>query len=137
MMKTDEQAPFPVHKQLQILLEYGLPQRERPSLNELARATGMSGQACANLLQGKSDNPRLQTLQSLCEYFGVSLDYFTCASAAECRAYLYLYRLRATSSLLTEIESAAERLSSRGQRNVLAVMEWMHLAAPSGRKDLT
>lgn len=129
-MKTEHiPEPFPVHLQIQTLLDYGLPTTSKPSIRKLAEAIGISSQTCANLIQGNSENPRLSTLLGLSRYFGVSLDYFMCSSAGECRAYLYRHRLRSTSALVAEIESTAIRLSHSGQRNVLTVMEWMQLAS--------
>ena len=138
MMKTED-APHPLtlQAQIRVLLDYGRPECPEPSLNELAEATGLSDQTWANLLQGKSTNPRLNTLLALCQYFGVSLDYFACTSEEACRTYLYAHRLRDRSPLITDIETAASGLSPQGERNVLAMMEWMRLAAQALRSPLT
>ena len=58
-MKTeDTPQPLPLQTQIQVLLDYSHPERPEPSLSELAKATGLSDQTWANLLQGKSTNPR-------------------------------------------------------------------------------
>lgn len=137
-MKTETASTdFPVHVQIQLLLDYGMPNSAQPHLSELAEATGLSDQTWANLLQGKSTNPRLNTLLSLCQYYEISLDYFDCTSETACREYLYVHRLRSLSPLLGPIETAADRLSPQGQRNVLAIMEWMRLATRALRATLT
>lgn len=126
--KTDP-TDFPLHAQIQLLLDCDAADCSQSRFSELAKATGLSDQTWANLLQGKSTNPRLNTLLILCQFFGISLDYFNCTSETECREYLYIHRLRLTSPLLDPIETAADRLSPQGQRNVLAIMEWMRMAA--------
>ena len=138
MMKTEDlPQPLSLQAQIRVLLDYGRPEHPEPSLSELAEATGLSDQTWANLLQGKSTNPRLNTLLALCQYFDVSLDYFACTSEDACRTYLYAHRLRDRSPHISDIEAAASRLSPRGQRNVLAMMEWMRRAARSLRSTLT
>lgn len=120
-----------VSEQIRLLLESAAG--AEVNISQVAQATGISDQALANLLQGKSANPRLSTLLALCQHSGISLDYFACETEAACRAYLYHHQMQAASPLLGEIENAAMHLSPKGQRNVLAIMEWMQRAVPAGR----
>lgn len=117
--------PLPFAEQLRLLLEQGLSDNTVLTLSEISEATGLSDQTLANLLQGKSINPRLTTLRALCQYFDISLDYFACTSEKACLAYLFVHRHRKHSPELTEIEAITERISTRGQNNVLSLMELM------------
>lgn len=132
-MKTEAEynTQISVSEQIRLLLELGTG--ADINISQVAQATGISDQALANLLQGKSANPRLSTLLALCQHYGISLDYFACESEAACRAYLYHHQMQAASPLIGAIENAAAHLSPKGQRNVLAIMEWMRLAAPAVR----
>lgn len=121
--------PVSISDQIRLLLE--LDAGAKINISQVARATGISDQALANLLKGKSANPRLSTLLALCQHYSISLDYFACESEAACRAYLYHHQMQAASPLIGEIENAAARLSPKGQRNVLTIMEWMQRAAPA------
>jgi transcriptional regulator with XRE-family HTH domain len=112
-----------VSDQIAGLLEYAKSTGQETDLSEIAHQTGITYQALANLVQGKVSNPRLNTLLALCQYFGISLDYFNCESEAACREYLYVH-LASQSSLINEIEQASAPLSAKGQRNVLAIMAW-------------
>lgn len=128
--EAESRSPISAGEQIRLLLEAGA--EADVSISQVAQATGISDQALANLLQGKSANPRLSTLLALCRHYGISLDYFACESETACRAYLYRHQM-AASSLIGEIENAAAHLSPKGQRNVLAIMEWMRLAVPAAR----
>lgn len=129
-MKTEAgyNLQISVGEQVRLLLE--LRTEADVNISRIAQATGISDQALANLIQGKSVNPRLSTLLTLCQHYGISLDYFACETEAECRAYLYNHQMQIASPLICEIESAAAHLSPKGQRNVLAIIEWMQRASP-------
>lgn len=121
-----------VSEQISLLLEYGAEATGgRHSLSEIAEATGISYQALANLIQGKSTNPRLNTLLAICQYYGISLDYFACETVDACQECLYRHQVRVGCSLIGEIEHVSGSLSPKGRRNVLAIMEWMRLATPT------
>ncbi len=129
-MKTEAVLGMTISEQVRVLFSYNTAPRSIPNFTEIAGATGISDQTLANLLQGKSTNPRLKTLLALCQYYGISLDYFECETVAACREYLYTHQFRRASSLLSEIAVEAGRLSAKGQRNVLTLMEWMRLGNP-------
>jgi transcriptional regulator with XRE-family HTH domain len=112
-----------VSDQIAVLLEYAMSAGQETGLTEIARQTGITYQALANLVQGKVSNPRLNTLLALCEYFGISLDYFNCELETACREYLYVH-VASKQPLISEIEQASAPLSDKGQRNVLAIMDW-------------
>lgn len=129
-MKIESEIGMTLSEQVRVLLSYNTTPRIVPNFTEIAEATGISDQTLANLLQGKSTNPRLRTLLTLCQYYGISLDYFECETVAACREYLYAHQCRHASSLLSEIAAESGRLSAKGQRNVLTLMEWMRLGTP-------
>src|SRR5690606_10999217 len=99
-MKTEANSPISASDQIRLLLESA--GEGDINIRQLAKAIGISDQALANLLQGKSANPRLSTLLALCQHYGISLDYFACESETACREYLYRHQLQATSSLIGE-----------------------------------
>ena len=121
--------PVNVRWQIAYLLENGVDtQGSTHTLADVAHATGISYQTLANLIEGKSSNPRLKTLQTLCQFYGISLDYFACETETDCQNYLVQHRMQVASPVMHEIASAYGDLSPRGQRNVLAIVEWMRLA---------
>jgi transcriptional regulator with XRE-family HTH domain len=121
--------PVEVCWQIAQLLEHGVDiQGETHTLAEVANATGITYQTLANLVSGKSTNPRLKTLQALCCVYGISLDYFSCETEQICLDYLTQHRLQAASPVMHEITRAYDTLSAKGQRNVLTILEWMRVA---------
>lgn len=118
-------SAFPFCLQLTLLIE-AVPQSSGQPypVADLARQMGVSPQALLNLLNDKSHHPRLDTVRRLCRVYGISLDYFECATEAACLDYLARHRV-ASSTQLQEISRSAETLTPRGQRNVLKILEWL------------
>lgn len=87
----------------------------------------MSPQALLNLLDDSSHYPRLETVRRLCRVYGISMDYFDCSTEKDCLDYLARQRV-IRSTELEEIARSAEALTSRGQRNVLNILEWLRRA---------
>lgn len=112
-------------QQVSLLINEGIASTgQSASVAEVARAIGVSHQALMNLVRGKSDNPRLDTVRGLCAFYNISLDYFDCPTEDACRHYLIEQRQTA---LLREIALLSARLSPKGQRNVLALIEWVRV----------
>jgi len=112
-------------QQFHILLDLLRDPHGKPySLGTLAQAAHVSDQSLTYLLDGRSQSPRLETIRSICYFYHISLDYFDCATEAECRAYL-VRRLAQSSSLLQDIAAEAATLTPKGQRNVLTMLEWL------------
>lgn len=124
---SNEDVAF--QEQFRLLLETQRdPQGQPYSLAAVAKAVGLSEQALAYLLDGRSQQPRLDTLRRLCRFFQISLDYFQCETAAACRAFL-----AQQSPTLTAVAHESETLSSGGQHNVLSILEWLRRARPSSQ----
>ena len=122
-----------ISEQIAILLDYGLNANgSTPGLREVAEDCGISDQTLVNLVKGNATNPRLKTLLALCGYYRISLDYFAAESEATCLEYLNTHRLKNATPLVGEISQAASRLSPKGQRNILAMMDWMEAAMQAG-----
>lgn len=115
-------------RQLRLLMEIKGTTSSR-TVTEVAEAVGISAQTLFNLLHGRSDNPRLETLRSLCRYYDISLDYFDCSDEAACFAYLADHHLKSASPLIQQIQAQTRELSPKGWRNILAALEWMRLAS--------
>lgn len=93
----------------------------------LAREIGLSHQALLNLVQDKAANPKLTTLLSVCDFFKISLDYFTCETREDCLDHLKRQRLKHATDLIREIQAISCHLSPKGQHNALMVLRWIAL----------
>jgi transcriptional regulator with XRE-family HTH domain len=119
---------IPLKRQLSLLLETSRDGEGHVySLPHIAAETGITLQTLHNLLNGKAQNPRLDTLQSLCKFFGISLDYFGLTSEAQCRTYLAKKKLDTASPLIQEIATQSQKLSKKGRHNVLTILQWIEL----------
>jgi hypothetical protein len=96
---------------------------------DTARATGIPLQTLLYLLDGTSSSPRLSTARALCVGFDISLDYFDCATEEECQRYLAQRWLRNAPEAARQLADEAQRLSPRGQHNILSILEWIRRAA--------
>ncbi|QDO51665.1 helix-turn-helix transcriptional regulator [Streptomyces sp. RLB3-5] len=99
----------------------------RPYTNaEVARATGISASAIAQLRQGAKPNPTLKTIEALASYFGVTTDYFSKGMSDE-----RVSRIVAALQMLDTAEKAgveglfarASGLSADSLRTITAVIE--------------
>ncbi len=134
-MTTPDPRHLSFARQLALLSEVQTAEDGHPpTIADIARATQLSEQTLLNLLHGRADNPRLETLRAICAFFGVPMDYFACETEAACRAYLYQQRLQTASPLVQQILHETTALSARGQRNILTALEWMS-AAPHGNSS--
>lgn len=114
-----------LQQQLQLLWKYVLVEGGKTSTAEVSRRTGITQQALLNLLHGRVHDPRLDTLQRLAQYFGVSLDYFSLTSEAACLAYLaQAGRLGTAPDLLQHINAQASTLSPAMLHNILTLIQW-------------
>ena len=121
---SDEQV-VSTSEQIAILIEEGTTKTgQTATITEVAKAIGISHQGMMNLVQGKSNNPRLRTLQGFCQLYGITLDYFACTTKEECRYYLAQHQ---RTSLLDEIAEESAKLSPKGERNVLSLLEWVRI----------
>lgn len=113
-------------RQIAILLENGVDTHGQSyTLASAAAATGISDQALSNLLHGKTESPRLETVRALCHLYGISLSYFDLEAEEACRAYLSRHRQRFGPATVREIVSLSDQLSPRGKRNILAILHWI------------
>lgn len=118
--------------QMQLLLEHTAAPNKRPStIATLARAMGLSQQTLQNILQGRIDNPRLDTLRVLCQFYGISLDYFDLPTEERCRHYLAAKQLTSAAPVMQHIQRETHDLTEQGQRNILSALEWINAASPS------
>lgn len=121
-----------LQQQLQLLWKYVLVEGEKTSTAEVSRRTGITQQALLNLLHGRVHDPRLDTLQHLVRYFGISLDYFSLTSEAACLAYLaQAGRLGTAPDLLQYINDQASTLSPAMIHDILTLMQWRVMGARS------
>ena len=115
---------LPFSRQFALLLEL----RERAGLPpytpaDTARATGIPLQTLLYLLDGQSSSPRLNTARQLCQCFDITLDYFDCATEADCQQYLADRWLSGAPGQAQQLAAEVEQLSPRGRRNILALIE--------------
>lgn len=107
-------------EQLRILIDSD-PARRNTSANQLAEAMGITAQTLLNLINGKSEYPRLSTVRAICELFNIPLNYFMCTSADECRSYLR--RHGQFSGTIRAIHESMQTLSPKSQYNVATIVE--------------
>lgn len=119
-----------IQVQLHLLISHIMDTTGKPfTVADVARGTGLTQQTLLNLLHGRADNPRLDTLQQLCEFYNISMDYFNCANEAQCLHFLAVSgRLGVDPDTLRTIEAEAETLSAESRTSVLAMLEWRLLA---------
>ena len=117
---------LPFSRQLEVLMELR-ESIDRPPHTpaDVARATGISLQTLLNLLNGRSNSPRLTTARQLCTCFEITLDYFGCTTIEECQNYLMQRWLTEAPEPVRSIADVAGGISPRGQRNILSIMEWL------------
>ena len=113
-------------RQLELLFQHVYHTNGRLSyVYEVAQATDIAEQTLLNLLHDRATQPRLNTLLTLCDYFGISLDYFSLPTEKACLWYLASIRKLGKAPLILEhIEREAVALSPQGIANVLAILQW-------------
>jgi len=112
-------------QQLALLLEEGIDtQGHTHTLASLAAKSGVSDQALANLLSGKTGSPRLLTVRAICAVYGLSIDYFDLDTERACRLQLEQHR-RAQLPLIAEIAHMADQLSPDDQQSLNTVIRWI------------
>jgi transcriptional regulator with XRE-family HTH domain len=77
------------------------------------------------LVHEKASNPKLTTLLALCQFYKITLDYFTCESREVCLAYLKQHRLKNAPPLIQEIALISSQLSPKGRRSAFLVLQWI------------
>ena len=121
-----------LQQQLQLLWNNVLAENGKISTAEVSRRTGITQQALLNLLHGRVHDPRLDTLQCLVRYFGISLDYFSLTSETACLAYLaQAGRLGAAPDVLQHINAQASTLSPAMLHDILTLIQWRVMSASS------
>lgn len=116
-----------VKDRLNALFAMNNPKTGRPYVNaDVARATGISASAIAQLRQGVKPNPTLNTIEALGDFFGVTPDYFSRQTTDE-----HARRIVAGLEMLDAAEKAgvvglfarASGLSEDSLRTIRAVIE--------------
>lgn len=121
-----------IARQMQLLLEYTPEPNTRPStIDSLAEALGITQQTLQNILHERIDNPRLNTLKALCQFYRISLDYFDLPTEEKCRHYLAAQQLKQAPVAVQLIENETHNLTGKAQRNVLSALKWISAAFPS------
>ena len=121
--------------QLDLLLRLGVDQSGQSlTINDLARRSRLSRQTFQKLLDGTSQQPRLNTLRVLTAIYGVSLDYFSFSNTQTATAYLMQHRLRHSTPLIQEIASNTQHLSPQARRNIETMVSWMESISQATQK---
>lgn len=135
-MKDKSVKPMAVKDLLEFLFNHIHHPENRPySITEVADATGLSYVTIYTILQGRSKKPTLPTVQALCTFFGVPLNFFECKSYDECYAVLENNRVTEEESEnqpsnieLGEIIFRARELSPEAQQDLLTLIKWVQAA---------
>ena len=124
---------FPVSKKVNLLFRVFLKFDGKSYTNrEVAEYVGVSIPTLVTIRNRPALNPTLSTLQGICKFFGVPLDYFNCETEAECldlikRVQIGNYGMRTSeaSPLIRQIIEKTMRMSSESQQEVLKVVTWI------------
>lgn len=112
-------------RQLLILLREGIDtDGHKHNMASLAAKSGLSAQALAKMLSGKTRSPRLLTIRAVCAVYALPIDYFDCDTEAACRAWLERHH-RTRSPLIAEIARIADQLSPHHRHSLNAVIRWL------------
>ena len=115
--------PFPFREQLRILIQtLAAPDGNAYNITAIASATDLSAQSLLYMLDGRTNNPRLDSLRRICRFYNISLDYFECSSEEECRSFLAQNTAHLASPLVREIDQNAEALTPSDKSQVLRLI---------------
>jgi transcriptional regulator with XRE-family HTH domain len=122
----DDQFPF--REQLRLLIQtIPAPDGSEYDITAIANATGLSAQSLLYMLDGRTSNPRLDSLRNICWFYDISLDYFECSSEEECRSFLAQNAAQRASSLVHEIDQKAEALTPSDKSRVLRLIDRLNV----------
>lgn len=116
--------PFPFREQLRILIQT-IPASDGNAygISIIAKVTGLSAQSLVYMLDGRTNNPRLDSLRRICRFYNISLDYFKCNSEEKCRGFLAQNAAYKASPLIREIDQKAEALTPSDKSRVLRLID--------------
>jgi len=115
---------FPFREQLRILIQtIAAPDGNAYDITAIAKATGLSAQSLLYMLDGRTNNPRLDSLRRICRFYNVALDYFECSSEEQCRSFLAQNAAHLASPLVREIDQKAEALKPPDKSRVLSLID--------------
>lgn len=116
--------PFPFREHLRILIQtLAAPDGNAYDITTIASATDLSAQSLLYMLDGRTNNPRLDSLRRICRFYNISLDYFECSSEEECRSFLAHNAAHLASPLVREIDQNAEALTPSDKSRVLRLID--------------
>ena len=127
---NEQRLPNDIASRIQFstLLKYGRNAAGAAySLQALAEAANISDQALLNLLNGRTQSPRLKTARAICRLYGISLDYFSFDTEAACRDYLLRHQ-QTSSEVLHMIANLSRNLSSDTLMRLSSIFHWIQAA---------
>ena len=81
--------PLPLAIKFEILVDnFTAPDGSLYSLTEVSEATGVAINTLSRIKTGRIADPRLSTLISIIDFYGISLDYFNCKTVEDCYRFL-------------------------------------------------
>lgn len=114
---------LPLSEQIRILFDSVRHADGRPfTLQEVSEATGVSLGTVGQMRSGKINNPQLNTLRALAQFFRVPLRYFETRTREECYAVLSNPTLLEKPTL-NEIAFRASGLSAQAQQDILSLIK--------------
>jgi transcriptional regulator with XRE-family HTH domain len=114
---------LPLAEQIIILFDSVRHPEGRPfTLQEVSDATGVSLGTIAQMRSGKINNPQLNTLRTLAQFFRVPLRYFETGTREECYALLADPTV-SEKPALSEIAFRASGLSEQAQQDILSLIK--------------
>jgi transcriptional regulator with XRE-family HTH domain len=119
---------LPIADQLNILFEMRRNPEGRPyTLYEVSTATGVSLSTISQMRTGRIQNPQLNTVRAMAQFFNVTLQYFETASVEACYALLNAGRPDQPQPM-SEVAFRASNLSQKSQKDLLTIIRWIRAA---------
>jgi len=127
--------PLPLKDLVNFLFEHIQHPEGRSYLSqEVADQVEISHATINQLRTGRIKNPTLPTLKELCQFFGVPLSFFECATYEDCYALL-AQKHAPQGTRASEIAFRASQLSPKAQNQILTILHWVEIVEQARKTD--
>lgn len=126
-MSTDEDKSLPFSNLLNLLFEY-IRDEDGQTYSDAAvsKATGMSQSSLSALRRNITNNPRLDNVKAVANFFGVSLNYFSAESVEE--GISFIAHDRHQNEPNVELATRFTNLSEEARNDLERILAWVQKA---------
>lgn len=126
-MSNDEDKSLPFSTLLNLLFEHVRDEEGQTYTDAaVAKATGMSQSSLSALRRNITNNPRLDNLKAVANFFGVSLNYFNASSIEE--GISLIASARHQSQPDAELAMRLTNLSDEARADLERILAWVQKA---------